>query len=63
MALEIKPFEKTFVGHPLFGPPIEVVFVMFGLYDEDGKRHAYSWKRAPMEALKKEIEEFDPYAD
>lgn len=44
-----------------FGPMVRVTFTMFGLYDEDGKRHAYSWRRAPMEALKKEIEEFDPY--
>lgn len=60
MALEIKTFEKTFRGETVTGRTMEATFTMHGLYDEDGKRHAYSWKRAPMEVLKKEIEEFDP---
>jgi hypothetical protein len=54
--MEIREFEKEFGGWTVTGRYFGATFTMHGLYDEDGKRHAYSWKRGPVEALKKELE-------
>jgi hypothetical protein len=57
VALEIRPFEKTYRAETVTGRVYEATFEMHGLFDEDGKRLAYSWKRGPVEQMKKEIEE------
>lgn len=56
MAFKVREFTKIYGGETIGGQVHEAVFTMFGLFDEDYKRIAYSWKRGPMEALRKELE-------